>query len=135
MKKILKSKRGIAIESALLFMMVIISISILLTSVIMTAHTGVQISKKEVETRLKLEQLGDSFVLSDTTPESEGLDELKSNLDTYVSEISAGITATLSDDGTTLTVKNKDGKTLLYIEKSGNQVITWRYSDKTNSQE
>lgn len=127
MRKILKSKKGIAIESAILFMLVIMSVSILLTSVVMSAHTGVRIGKNEMENRLKLEQLGDAFVayipvVNDT------FEELDDELSNMADQISEGADAEISADGSVLTVKNRAEKTILYIEKSGTQVITWRYS-------
>ena len=135
MRKILKSKKGIAIESAILFMLVIMSVSILLTSVVMSAHTGVRIGKNEMETRLKLEQIGDAFVayipvVNDT------FEELDDELSNMADQISEGADAEISADGSVLTVKNRAEKTILYIEKSGTQVITWRYSDPdTTTQE
>ena len=136
MRKILKSKKGIAIEGAILFMLVIMTVSILLLSVVMSAHADVRIGKNEMENRLKLEELGDAFVATQISNESDHASVLAA-LSNMASGISGGSTVTLSDDGNTLTVENKNEKTILYIEKSGTQVITWRYSapDSTTPQE
>ena len=62
MRKILKSKRGAALEGALLFMMVIFMLAMLLTSVAMNAHLRVRVNDKAIENEMILDYVGEQFV-------------------------------------------------------------------------
>ena len=118
MKRILKSKRGMAIESAIMFMLVTFMLGMLLTGLSMTMHLRTQLNDKTIENELILEQIGEKFVHNFGDEE-----EFK----TYVA--GKGYTAEINNEKTTLTLKNKYTRVVLYIEKDGGKVVAWRYSE------
>ena len=62
LKKILKSRRGVALENALLFMLVIFSLCALLTSLTLIGHFQTRINKLTLENEIALEQIGEDFL-------------------------------------------------------------------------
>lgn len=105
-------------ESAILFMVVLLSFSILLTTVVLGAHTRVKASEKLMQNRIEIEQIGEYFV-SDTEESGQFEDSVQNG----------GYTATVTDGGNILTLKSKNGTPVLYIEKnSAGKVLVWRYN-------
>ena len=113
MKRILRSRRGAAIESALFFMLVVFALSMLLIASVSTMGYRNLADERVFDTRLEVEQIGYYFAVGDAA------------YATYAAE--CGYTATEGNDGNTLTVKSKSGKTVLYIEKADNTILCWRY--------
>ncbi len=118
MKNILKSRRGVMIEGAILFVVVIFIFSILLTSVVMTAHSRANLSYTLMKERLALEQIGEYFVID--TAES----------DTFEAALNATSYERADTADNILHLKTASGKTVLYIEldTSGNP-LSWRYGE------
>ena len=114
MKKILRSRRGVAIEAAILFVVVLMTFSILLTTVVMTAHSRAGLAERQMNDRIALEQIGECFV-------NGGLVE-GDYADYY---------RVPTDDNILHLKKSEFGKTVLYIVKSGTAATTWRYSAPT----
>ena len=115
MKRILRSRRGAAIESALFFMLVVFALSMLLIASVSTMGYRNRADDRALKTRLEIEQIGYYFVTD------------HASFRDYTED--CGYTAAKSDDGNTLTVKSKTGKTVLYIEKTDeNTILCWRYN-------
>lgn len=64
LNKLLKNKRGMALENAILFMLIIFSLCALLTSLTLIGHFQTNINKLTLENEIKLEQIGENFVAS-----------------------------------------------------------------------
>ena len=114
MKRILKNKRGMALESAIMFMLLIFTLGMLMTGTSMIMHLRVRLNDKTIQREITIEQIGEQFVYAGTVPEDLG---------NYVAEI--------NQENNTLTIlKLKKGeKVVLYIEKNGSTVLQWRYSE------
>ena len=119
MKRILKNKRGIAMESALLFMTVVTCLCMLLTTGMALLHTSVKTDVKQYQNRLALDQIGEYFVAGETA-----------KMNALSAEKGYAVTLGNKDENDTLTLAKGD-KVILYIEKSGTQAIVWRYSVPT----
>ena len=117
--KILKDKRGLALETALLFMMVVFFLCLSLMMIALMAHSDLKRENEALTKRVSLDQIGEDFV-SSVANDMEFLVE--------------GYTYTVDEDanGThTLTVYANDEKTavLLFVEVNGDaNVIKWKYS-------
>ena len=112
MRKALKSKRGIMIESAILLMLVLSLLSIVLSFVVIGMHTRTKTDRTLMERRLTLEQIGDAFVAGEL--------DIDSIPDNY---------SVITADNNRLHLVFNNNTTVLYIEKDANgNVITWRYS-------
>jgi len=112
MKRILKNKKGIAIENAILFMFILFSFCALLTSLTAYGHYQAQLGKITLTNRVVLEQIGEDFLAGDTA------EILNNKYESYTCEV--------AED--TLTVTNTDGTVLLYVVKDGKRTVQWRYS-------
>ncbi len=62
LKKIFKSKKGIAIETAILSIIVIFSLCFLVTSLTLVGHYQVQIESAFILNDAKLDQIGEDFI-------------------------------------------------------------------------
>ena len=122
LNKLLKSKRGIALENAILFMLVIFSLCALLTSLTLIGHFQTNINKLTLENEIKLEQIGENFVAS---PQSFSE---RVEYENYTC-IPVG-----SDTSYAMAVYSKSDteyKTaLLYVEiaQEDGKILQWRYS-------
>ena len=114
MRRILKSKRGAALEGALLFMMVIFMLAMLLTSVAMNAHLRVRVNDMTIQNEVILDYVGEQFVNG----------KIQEN-GTY-----HGCTAVMNDENTTLTLTK--GNKVLTIKIQDGKVVKWTYSAKLN---
>ena len=101
MKKLLKNKRGMALETAIMFMLVAFTLGFLLTGVVMTSHLRVRLNAKTIENEIAIEQIGQNFV--------DGVLTKSGEVDGY--------TAVINDEKTILTL-TKGEKVVLYIEKN-----------------
>lgn len=126
LKQVLKDRRGIALENAILFMIIIFSLCALLTSLTLIGHYQVKIEKTSLLMRVELDQIGEDYLASLRSNE-----ELTETYENYAYEVS----------GDTLTVwrKNDEEKTVvLFVEAeltADEQVSVrlWRYSLPTPS--
>lgn len=98
-----------AMESAILFMLIIFSLCTLLCAVTLTGHYQTKLDKTLTENKVKLDQIGENFLAGKT-----------------VSSTGKYTVTTGSDN--TLTVKQGD-TVVLYIKKgSDGKPVCWRYS-------
>ena len=120
--KILRNKRGAALESAILFMMVVLMLGMLLTGVIMYTHLRVKANDTLLTREIAIEQIGHDFVhgtlVSGENGEIEG-----NNAFTAVIETNA-------DNTRILTLKNKANRVVLYVEIPENSTTpsVWKYT-------
>ena len=107
--KILKDKRGVAIETALLFMMIIFFLCLTLMFITIQGHNESEREIEALEKRVEIDRIGEDFLAGRTDFSDENYDcEL---------------------DGNTLTVKYKGSdNVVLYVEKDGYKVVRWQYS-------
>ena len=115
MKKLLKNKRGIAMESAVLFMLVMFMLGFLLTGIAMTAHLRVKVNNSILSREMEIEQIGEYFLHSTEQTCTDYINGLNGN---YTYEI----------QNNTLTLK-RNNKVVLYIDKANN---IWKYSIEDN---
>ena len=117
--RILKSKRGIAIENAVLFILIIFSLCALLATVALTQHYQTKIDKIRLEQEIELEQIGEDFIASLAAGEL-----FDNNYEDYVCIVGPG----------TLTVTAKSGDSVLLYVKAERQaggevnVLAWKPS-------
>ena len=123
LKKILKNKSGVALENALLFMLVIFSLCALLTSLTLVGFFQTRINQLTIQNEVKLEQIGEDFVASPAS-----FDYKKDYGNYTCSEV-------VSDTSYAMEVypkgKNDDpAAVLLYVEvaKEDGKLLFWRYS-------
>lgn len=124
-KQILKDKKGIALENAILFEIIIFSLCFLLTSLTLIGHYQVKIENLTLLNDVEIEQIGDDYLASVKAGEA-----LTKDYTNYAYEVS----------GNTLTVwhKNDESKSaVLYVEAElvdeQLNVSKWRYSLPTNA--
>ena len=123
MKKLLKNKRGIAMESAVLFMLVMFMFGFLLTGIAMTAHLRVKVNNSILSREMEIEQIGENFVYMS-----------ESDFSTHINSFNNKYTATVGTNGDnkTLTLKRKE-TIVLYVEVDTTQNIkVWKYSIEDN---
>ena len=113
--KILKSKKGIVLENALLFMMIIFALCFLVASFALIGHYQGDIENSTIMHRVEVDRIGEDFLRGELVGEGES--------GYYSFEVNDG----------TLRVwhKNDPEKTVvLYVEKDGEgNPIVWRYSE------
>lgn len=120
MKVLRKNKRGAAMESAVLFMFVVLMLGMLLTGVAMLTHLRVKVNNTALIREIAIEQIGDNFVHGTLVVGENG------EIDNYVAAI------TTNDDGTRiLTLKTKNDKLLLHVEvpKDSTTPSVWKYTE------
>ena len=118
MKLPIKNKRGAALESAILFMVVVLMLGMLLTGVIMRTHLRVKVNDTLLTREITIEQIGENFVYGKI---AEGEHEI----DGYNALV------TIADGNRILTLKNKTNtKVLLYVELPENSTTpsVWKYT-------
>lgn len=121
LKRILTDKSGIAVENAVLFMLLIFMLCTLLASLTLTGHYQTIIEKNDFLRNNELDQIGEDFLAGIKTEEA-----LTNNYEEYEYEIS----------GNSLTVWRKDDadkEVVLYVEAEldlhGDLIVRkWRYS-------
>jgi hypothetical protein len=124
MKQILKSKRGIALESAVLFMLIIFSLCALLTSLSLIGHYQLKIEKTVLLNDVEIDQIGEDYLAS----LKSGEEKFTESYENYEYKV----------DGNALTVwckNDREGVAVLYVEAEVNgeqvDVLKWRYSTPT----
>lgn len=114
--KLLRNKRGAAMESAILFMLVVLMLGMLLTGVIMSTHLRVKLNDTMLTREITIEQIGEDFVAGKDL--------------TQIDDYSVSITE--ADGNRILTLKNKsETKVLLYVEipQNSNTPTVWKYTE------
>lgn len=124
LKQILKSKRGIALENAILFMLIIFSLCALLTSLSLIGHYQLKIEETILQNDVEIDQIGEDYLASLKT----GEEKFAESYENYAYEV----------EGTALTVWHKNDRersTVLYVEAEVNgeqvDILKWRYSSPT----
>ena len=136
LKQLLKSKQGIAIENAIMFMLVIFLICFLVTNLALIGHHQTQLESATLQRKLEIDQIGEDFIAYIKAGEkAEGF------LDTNENYVGLQLTdyEITTDDGISynkrLIVHHKKFETerLLYVEltESG-EIVQWTYSVPTN---
>lgn len=69
--KILKDRRGIALENALVFMITVFSLCFLLSSFALIGHHQFKIDEAMVDNKLELDQIGERFLICKADPGEE----------------------------------------------------------------
>ena len=126
-EKILKCKRGMALENAILFMLVIFSLCALLTSLTLIGHYQVKLEKMTLLQDVEIEQIGEDYLASIKAGTT-----FTQNYDNYAYEVS----------GNALTVWRKtdeNKRAVLYVEAelTANEQVSvnvWRYSLPTQTE-
>ena len=130
MKRLLCGRRGAAMMTALMFMVVLATMSLLLLSAVTLAHSEARYTEEVHATRLELEQIGEYFCTKDNEVSFwESVHSHSLSLDD--AQIIPDYTAN------TLTVESKrGGRVLLYIKCEGvgeeRAATSWRYSAPEN---
>ena len=125
---ILKSKRGVAIENAILFILVVFSLCSLLTMIALIANYQFKIDNIVLQQDVDLDQIGEDFVAR--VPELVGRGNQTDYNDTHYWIINSPS----DSDKCTLTVTSDADSTtvLLYVEAKLNngkvEILSWRYS-------
>lgn len=121
MKNLLKNKRGMAIESAIMFMFIVFMFGLLLSGIVMTTHLRVKVNNTLLTRELEIEQIGENFVYMD-----------KTSFSTYISKNSKYSideqTIYTDKNNKTLTLK-RNTSTVLKITVEGGKITSWKYSD------
>lgn len=126
LKQILKSRRGMALENAILFMLIIFSLCALLTSLTLLGHYQVKIEKMTLLQDVEIEQIGEDYLAS-----VKAKTTFEQSYTNYAYEVR----------GNALTVwrKTDENKTaVLYVEAEladeQLNVNVWRYSLPTQTE-
>lgn len=121
--RILKSRRGAAVETAIVFLISIFAICALLTVIALTGNAQMQLENTLLTTKAEVEQIGEDYIAAlkagktgDVQPEYK------------VGKYSAQVS------GSVLTVKNSKGTVVLYVDatKVENNNVTvnkWCYTE------
>lgn len=120
MKKLLKNKRGMAIESAIMFMLIVFMFGLLLTGIVMTTHLRVKVNDTLLSRELEIEQIGEYFVHSDKNAFNSYIETTKYSIDND--------TSYTDENNKTLTLK-RNTSTVLKITVKDGKITSWKYSD------
>lgn len=119
--KTLKNKRGIVLENAIIFMLVIFALCFVLTTITLTNYYQARIDLIKLENKIQVDQIGEDFLksIADKTEFTQIYDGYSYNCD-------------VNDNTFTLTVTQQN-TTKLYVEAKrfddGQvQVICWNYN-------
>ena len=127
-KNILKSKRGIALENAILFLITTFTLCALLTTFTLIGRYQSNIENTVLKRKVAVEQIGEDFVEYVKSHPNNGENDNGENVFTITedSENTYGCVAT----DTTLKVfhKSNTSKILLYVEVIGGEVTRWVYN-------
>ena len=127
LRQMLKSKRGMALENAILFMLIIFTLCALLTSLTLLGHYQVKIEKMTLQQDIEIEQIGEDYLAS-----VKAKTTFTDTYENYAYEV----------DGNALTVWRKideNKKAVLYVEAELTadeelNVNVWRYSLPTQTE-
>lgn len=122
LRQILKSKSGVAIENAILFILVIFSLCALLTSLTLIGHYQVKYEKNLLIQDIEIDQIGEDFL--ECVKNNSKFQTTYKKYDYVVNVNGNALSVWLKDD------ENKN--VLLYVEAEltdGKVIVNkWRYS-------
>ena len=122
MKLLRKNKRGAAMESAVLFMFVVLMLGMLLTGVAMLTHLRVKVNNTALTREIAIEQIGENFVHG--TAEFKNLTDGDHTIDNYVADINY-----TDKDNKSLALYTKNNKLLLQITVKNGKITSWKYTE------
>ena len=125
--KLLKNKRGMAMESAILFMLIVFMFGLLLTGVAMTSHLRVNVNNTLLSRELEIEQIGENFVYS--------LDVFNDPKDDTITigNYNAKLGVNNNNNNNKTLTLTRNNKVVLYVEVDDNKAIkVWKYSNEDN---
>lgn len=123
--RILKDKKGLALENAILFMMIIFSLCFLLASFALIGHYQAKIENIKITQRVELDQIGEEFIDFPEAPQFSSV----------IGKYQYTIYDNADGDGKVLRVYHinselKKENVLLYVEvNTAGKVLAWRYSE------
>ena len=125
--RILKDKRGIAIETALLFMLVIFSLCALITSVATIGRRQAKLESDVLVSDALIDQIGEDFIAYLAVGEESDFDADNEKYDSTV------VVVDKEKNISALTLTKKGSSSVvLYIEAektdAGVKILRWRYS-------
>lgn len=120
--RILKSRRGAAVETAIVFLISIFAICALLTVIALTGNAQMQLENTLLSSKVEVEQIGEDYLAA-----------LKEGKEIPSAEYKVGKYSAVVD-GNILTVENSKGTVLLYVDATkaeGNNVTVnkWCYTE------
>jgi hypothetical protein len=118
MKKLLKNKRGMAIESAIMFMFIVFMFGLLLSGIVMTTHLRVKVNDTLLDRELEIEQIGEDFV---------HMDEDNFTVDDKYEAITS-----YNGNNKTLTL-NRNKNTVLFVKVEDGKITSWKYSNNEDN--
>ena len=134
--KILKSKRGVAIENAILFMILLFSLCALLTTLTLLGNYRLKLENNALIRDVEIDQIGEDYIFS--------LKNGNGGIATFLNDYASHETYTCEADEGTLTVwrKTDENKAMavLYVEAEvaadGKVNVTcWEYDKPTSASE
>ena len=114
LKKIFKSKKGIAIETAILSIIVIFSLCFLVTSLTLVGHYQVQIESSFILKDVELDQIGEDFINNREKFNVNGYDGFTCEVNEDKTELQASYTS------------NKDKIILVVAVDSDGKITKWQ---------
>ena len=112
MKKILKSKSGVVIESAILFLIVIFVLCYMIIVFNQKGYDNGQYESERAIGKVKIDQIGEDFLTY--------RGDLNLEYENYTYEV--------TDSTLTVWHENNQYDAVLYVELEGDNVVAWRYS-------
>ena len=135
LKKIFKNKKGIALETAIWFMLAIAALSTLLISLSLIGNYQIKIEQMALQRKVEVDQIGEIYISYLETHPMEN--EVVFPNDAYDTE-----KYRVQANGTSLTVYRNNGSStpLLYVEAKRDingvvNIIAWRYSLPESSEQ
>lgn len=102
--RILKSRRGAAVETAIVFLISIFAICALLTVIALTGNAQMQLENTLLSSKVEVEQIGEDYLAA-----------LRAGKEIPSAEYKAGKYSAVVN-GSILTVENSKGTVLLYVD-------------------
>lgn len=124
--KLLRNRRGVALESALLFLIVLFSLCSLLMTVAVVGRYQVKIENTAIVNRAALDQVGEDFVLGNITAGGTKTVEIDDR------ELTLYYTVTSDGESTHQILKvwygsSSDGDPALTVTVGENKIQSWVY--------
>lgn len=122
LKQILNSKKGMALENAILFMVIIFSLCALLSSLTLIGHYQVKIEKMTLLNKVDVEQIGENYLAYLQNEDTEKVFSIEN--EKYAHEISG--------NALRVWLKNDNKKTvILYVEAEFNDghIYVYKWCD------
>lgn len=119
--RIFKSRRGAAMETAIVFLLSIFSLCALVTVLALTGNAQMRLENTLLTTKVEVEQIGEEYLVA------LGKDEQLSS--DYTVEVNERIYY-CNKNGNIFTIENEKGTVVLYVEATKDGGVTkWCYTD------